>query len=93
MDVACDDGVTNRWVSESTFAVSSNLQGVEMLGVQDVVAKSIGSQNPYNMVRATFDALKRAESPRSIAAKRGKTVGDLVGRRQDGASAPEAIEA
>ena len=66
---------------------------LECLGVQDVVAKSLGTSNPYNMVRATFDALKRAESPRSIAAKRGKKVGDLVGRRQDGASAPEAIEA
>jgi small subunit ribosomal protein S5 len=45
------------------------------------------------MVRATFDALKRAENPRTIAAKRGKKVGDLVNRRKDGASAPEAIEA
>jgi small subunit ribosomal protein S5 len=66
---------------------------LECLGVQDVVSKSIGTSNPYNMVRATFDALQRAESPRSIAAKRGKKVGDIVGRRQDGASAPEAIEA
>ena len=65
---------------------------LECLGVQDVVAKSLGTSNPYNMVRATFDALKRAESPRTIAAKRGKKVGDLVTRRQDGASAPEAIE-
>lgn len=66
---------------------------LECLGVQDVVAKSVGTSNPYNMVRATFDALKRAESPRTIAAKRGKKVGELVARRQDGASAPEAIEA
>ncbi len=66
---------------------------LECLGVQDVVAKSLGTSNPYNMVRATFDALKRAESPRTIAAKRGKKVGDLVNRRQDGASAPDAIEA
>ena len=66
---------------------------LECLGVQDVVAKSLGSANPYNMVRATFDALKRAENPRTIAAKRGKKVGDLVNRRKDGASAPEAIEA
>ena len=65
---------------------------LECLGVQDVVAKSLGTSNPYNMVRATFDALTRAESPRTIAAKRGKKVGDLVSRRQDGASAPEAIE-
>ena len=66
---------------------------LECLGVQDVVAKSLGTQNPYNMVRATFDALKRAESPRMIAAKRGLKVGELVTRRTDGASAPDAIEA
>ena len=66
---------------------------LETLGVQDVVTKSVGSSNPYNMVRATFDALKRQESPRTIASKRGKKVGDLVGRRQDGASAPEAAVA
>ncbi|HFB54403.1 MAG TPA: 30S ribosomal protein S5 [Hellea balneolensis] len=62
---------------------------LETLGVQDVVTKSTGTSNPYNMVRATFDALTRQESPRMIAAKRGKKVGDLVGRRRDGASAPE----
>ena len=66
---------------------------LECLGVQDVVAKSVGTSNPYNMVRATFDALKLAESPRTIAAKRGKKVGDLVARRKDGASAPEALDA
>jgi small subunit ribosomal protein S5 len=60
---------------------------LETLGVQDVVAKSIGSSNPYNMVRATFDALKGQSSPRQIASKRGKKVGDLLGRRTDGASA------
>ena len=61
---------------------------LECLGVQDVVGKSIGTSNPYNMVRATFDALKRMESPRTIANKRGKKVAEIVGRRQDGASAP-----
>jgi small subunit ribosomal protein S5 len=45
------------------------------------------------MVRATFDALKMAESPRQIAQKRGKKIGELVDRRNDGASSPEAIEA
>lgn len=64
---------------------------LECLGVQDVVAKSLGTSNPYNMVRATFDGLKNMESPRTIANKRGKKVGDIVGRRNDGASAPEAI--
>src|SRR3954469_10514159 len=60
---------------------------LETLGVQDVVAKSVGSSNPYNMVRATFDALKGQSSPRQIAGKRGKKVGDILGRRSDGASA------
>ena len=60
---------------------------LETLGVHDVVAKSVGSSNPYNMVRATFDALKGQSSPRQIASKRGKKGGDLLGRRNDGASA------
>lgn len=59
---------------------------MEVLGVQDVVGKSIGSSNPYNMVRATFDALKKQASPRSVASKRGLKVQDVVGRRTDGAS-------
>ncbi len=53
----------------------------ETLGVQDVVAKSTGSQNPHNMVKATIDALQKLASPRAIAAKRGKKVSDIVGRR------------
>ncbi|MEM9989498.1 MAG: 30S ribosomal protein S5 [Pseudomonadota bacterium] len=53
----------------------------EMLGVQDVVAKSIGTSNPYNMIRATVDALKNQTNPRSIAAKRGLKVSDIVARR------------
>src|SRR5271154_901395 len=64
---------------------------LETLGVQDVVAKSIGSSNPYNMIRATFDALKVQSSPRQVASKRGKKVGDLLGRRTDGAST-ESVE-
>ena len=55
----------------------------EMLGVQDVVAKSLGSTNPYNMVRATFDALKRQDSPRSVAARRSIKVSALQSRRRD----------
>ena len=53
----------------------------ETLGVHDVVAKSVGSSNPYNMIQATFDALKSSYSPRTIAAKRGKKVGEIVARR------------
>jgi small subunit ribosomal protein S5 len=65
---------------------------LETLGVQDVVGKSTGSSNPYNMVRATFEALKVQSSPRQVASKRGKKVGDIIGRRADGASAPDALE-
>jgi len=54
----------------------------EALGVADVVAKSIGTSNPHNMVKATFDALTRMKSPRAIAAKRGKKVGEIIGRRE-----------
>src|SRR6059036_184733 len=62
----------------------------ETLGVQDVVGKSVGSSNPYNMVRATFEALKVQASPRQVAAKRGKKVSDIIGRRSDAAGADTA---
>jgi small subunit ribosomal protein S5 len=54
----------------------------ESLGVHDVVAKSQGSSNPYNMVRATFDALAREDSPRSVAQRRNLKVSTLQSRRQ-----------
>jgi small subunit ribosomal protein S5 len=60
----------------------------ESLGVQDVVAKSIGTSNPHNMIKATFSALTSVSSPRDVAAKRGKKVGDIIGRR-GGADAKE----
>jgi small subunit ribosomal protein S5 len=50
----------------------------EMLGVKDVVSKSIGSQNPYNMIRATIDGLGKESSPRHVAARRGKKVADIL---------------
>jgi small subunit ribosomal protein S5 len=59
---------------------------LEVLGVSDVVAKSKGSSNPYNMVRATIDALKNQTSPRQVANRRGLKVSDIVARRKDGAS-------
>jgi small subunit ribosomal protein S5 len=65
---------------------------LETLGVHDVVAKSQGSSNPYNMVRATFDALKGQVSPRHVANRRGLKVADLVSRRKDGASQGEPAE-
>jgi small subunit ribosomal protein S5 len=52
----------------------------ETLGIGDVVAKSIGSRNPHNMVKAAFAALQRVASPRSVANRRGKKVADLFGR-------------
>ena len=52
----------------------------ESLGVHDVVTKSVGTSNPYNMIRATFEALKVQTSPRSVAQRRGKKVSDLLGR-------------
>ncbi len=55
----------------------------EALGIHDVVSKSIGTSNPQNLVRATFEALKNVSSPRQIAHKRGKKVGDIVGRRDN----------
>jgi small subunit ribosomal protein S5 len=54
----------------------------ESLGVHDVVAKSQGSSNPYNMVRATFDALSREDSPRSVAQRRNLKVSSIQSRRQ-----------
>jgi small subunit ribosomal protein S5 len=60
----------------------------ESLGVADVVTKSVGTSNPYNMIRATFDALSEQTSPKSVAQRRGKKVADLLGR--GGASAVEA---
>ncbi len=62
----------------------------ESLGVSDVVTKSIGTSNPYNMVRATFEALKDQSSPKSVAQRRGKKIADLIGR---GGTSQETAEA
>jgi len=62
----------------------------EMLGVQDVVAKSVGNTNPYNVIRATFDALQHQENPRTIAARRNLKVSDIVARRRDASAQAEA---
>lgn len=61
----------------------------ETMGVQDVVAKSIGTQNPHNMIKATFAGLTNSQSPRSVAARRSKKVGEIVARRGDVASEPK----
>lgn len=56
----------------------------EALGIHDVVAKSVGSSNPHNMIKATFQALDRSVSPRSVATRRGKKVSDILPPRRDG---------
>ena len=67
----------------------------EMLGVQDVVSKSLGSTNPYNMIRATMDGLLKEQSPRSVAQRRGKKVADILRKPGEAAAepAPESVEA
>ena len=65
----------------------------EALGVKDVVAKSVGTSNPHNMIKATFAALGGVTSPRAVAARRGKKVSDLLGKREgSGAAGGEARE-
>ena len=63
----------------------------ECLGVQDVVAKAIGSSNPYNMVNSTLEALKFMQSPRQVAQRRGKKVSDVVAQRE-GTKQNEAVD-
>jgi small subunit ribosomal protein S5 len=65
----------------------------EMLGIQDVVAKSIGSQNPYNMIRATLDGLTKESSPRLVAQRRGKKVADILKRGDEAPATADAAEA
>ncbi len=65
----------------------------ESLGVADVVTKSVGTSNPYNMIRATFDALTDQTSPKSVAQRRGKKVADLLGRGGQVSEAEAAVDA
>jgi small subunit ribosomal protein S5 len=62
----------------------------ETMGVQDVVAKSLGSANPHNMIKATFNALINIKSPRAVAARRGKKVSEIVSRRSGAAAEAKA---
>ena len=64
----------------------------EAIGIQDVVAKAIGSNNPYNMVHATFEAFKDMQSPRSVAARRSKKVSEIISNREVGAKADKSVE-
>jgi small subunit ribosomal protein S5 len=65
----------------------------EMLGLQDVVAKSIGTSNPYNMIRATIDGLKSETSPRQVAARRGKKVAEILNKPATEVAVAEVVEA
>jgi small subunit ribosomal protein S5 len=62
----------------------------ESLGINDVVAKSLGTRNPHNMVKATFAALEHCASPRSVANRRGKKVSDILGKREQVAEGADA---
>lgn len=65
----------------------------EALGIQDVVAKAVGSSNPYSMINATFDALENTQSPRHVAARRNKKVSDIVSSREAARSSGEIATA
>lgn len=64
----------------------------EAIGIQDVVAKAIGSNNPYNMVHATFEAFKDMQSPRLVAARRSKKVSEIISNREVGSKADKSVE-
>src|SRR6056297_262962 len=85
--------VTMRTAPQGTGIIAGGpMRAVfEMLGIQDVVAKSTGSQNPYAMIHATLDALQFQASPRMVAQRRGKKVADIL--KKDDAPAKEAAEA
>ena len=70
----------------SQFVIDTLLQ-TESLGVHDVVCKSVGTSNPHNMIKAALDALAQCSSPRSVAARRGKKVGEVFGGRKGSAEA------
>jgi small subunit ribosomal protein S5 len=77
--------VVVRAASEGTGIIAGGpMRAIfEALGVRDVVAKSVGTSNPHNMIKATFQALDRSVSPRSVAARRGKKVSDILPHRRD----------
>ncbi|ETX14135.1 30S ribosomal protein S5 [Roseivivax halodurans JCM 10272] len=77
--------VVMRTASQGTGIIAGGpMRAVfEMLGVHDVVAKSNGSQNPYNMIRATLEGLTRQQSPRHVAQRRGKKVSDILPKREE----------
>ncbi|WP_323770793.1 30S ribosomal protein S5 [Antarctobacter sp.] len=88
--------VTMRTAPQGTGIIAGGpMRAVfEMLGIQDVVAKSTGSQNPYAMIHATLDGLRNQQSPRNVAQRRGKKVADILPKRDEApAAAAETEEA
>ena len=85
--------VTMRTAPEGTGIIAGGpMRAVfEMLGIKDVVSKSIGSQNPYNMIRATLNGLQKEQSPRNVAQRRGKKVADILPKREDAAQASAQV--
>ena len=77
-------GVVIRSASPGTGIIAGGpMRAIfEALGIKDVVAKSFGSSNPYNMVSSTFKALEQAQSPKSTSARRGKKVNEIIGQRE-----------
>ena len=97
-DVKAKDGsgrIILRAASKGTGIIAGGpMRAVfEMLGLQDVVAKSIGSQNPYNMIRATMNGLQKESSPRMVAQRRGKKVADILNKGTAPVTAAEPAEA
>src|SRR6056297_1967393 len=84
--------VTMRTAPQGTGIIAGGpMRAVfEMLGIQDVVAKSTGSQNPYNMIRATLNALQFQSSPRMVAQRRGKKVADILKKDEPAKAEPAA---
>ena len=64
----------------------------EAVGIHDVVAKSLATSNPYNLVKATFNALESINSPKTISLKRGKKIGEIIGRRNNSPAEVENSE-
>ena len=94
-DVKAKDGsgkIVLRAASKGTGIIAGGpVRAVcEVLGVKDIVAKSIGSSNPHNMIKATFSALGHIQAPRAVAQKRGKRLADVLSKREDNQAGDEA---
>jgi len=76
-----------RYAPSGTGIIAGAMRAVfEAVGIHDIVAKSLATSNPYNLVKATFNALENINSPKAISNKRGKKIGEIIGRRNNSAS-------